>query len=49
VDAEGAEVVVDQLDQLNGRFPGRYVPCDLLVAYARARKRFYPVAGRPLT
>ncbi len=48
VDAVGAKTVVDQLEQLNGRFPGRFAPAEVLVDHARGRRRFYPVAGNPL-
>ena len=48
VDSVGVETVVEQLEQLNGRFPGRFARADLLLANARSRKRFYPVAGHPL-
>jgi 3-hydroxyacyl-CoA dehydrogenase/enoyl-CoA hydratase/3-hydroxybutyryl-CoA epimerase len=42
VDAEGASRVLDDLDQLNERFPGRFAPAGLLVEHARAQQRFYP-------
>jgi 3-hydroxyacyl-CoA dehydrogenase/enoyl-CoA hydratase/3-hydroxybutyryl-CoA epimerase len=48
VDTVGASTIVDQLEQLNGRFPGRFVPPELLLDAARARKRFYPAVGAPL-
>jgi 3-hydroxyacyl-CoA dehydrogenase/enoyl-CoA hydratase/3-hydroxybutyryl-CoA epimerase len=48
VDAQGAEAVVEQLEQLNGRFPGRFVPSDLLVSYARARRRFSGIGAHTL-
>jgi 3-hydroxyacyl-CoA dehydrogenase/enoyl-CoA hydratase/3-hydroxybutyryl-CoA epimerase len=48
VDSEGAVEVVEELEQLNGRFPGRFAPAELLVHYARARRRFYPAHGSPL-
>ena len=41
-------MLVEELEQLNGRFPGRFAPAELLVDYARARKRFYPAHGAPL-
>ena len=46
VDAVGVEQVVDELEQLNGRFPGRFEPADLLVDHARGRARFYPPRGK---
>ncbi|HTK47918.1 MAG TPA: fatty acid oxidation complex subunit alpha FadJ [Gemmatimonadaceae bacterium] len=42
VDARGAARVLDDLDQLNQRFPGRFAPSELLVEHARAQQRFYP-------
>ena len=48
VDAVGAGRVVDELQALNDRFPGRFEPAAVLVEYARARKRFYPANGHPL-
>ena len=37
VDALGAARVVDDLDQLNERFPGRFAPAAVLVEHARGR------------
>jgi 3-hydroxyacyl-CoA dehydrogenase/enoyl-CoA hydratase/3-hydroxybutyryl-CoA epimerase len=48
VDRVGADAIVQQLDQLNGRFPPRFEPAPLLVDMARSRRRFYPAAGNPL-
>ena len=48
VDSVGADEVVQELEQLNGRFPGRFAPVELLVHYARGRRRFYPAHGSPL-
>jgi 3-hydroxyacyl-CoA dehydrogenase/enoyl-CoA hydratase/3-hydroxybutyryl-CoA epimerase len=48
VDSEGVSSVVRELEELNGRFPGRFAPAELLVDYARARQRFYPTHGAPL-
>ncbi|MFL5618186.1 MAG: fatty acid oxidation complex subunit alpha FadJ [Gemmatimonadaceae bacterium] len=48
VDAEGAARVVDDLHQLNERFPARFAPATVLVQYARAQRRFYPARGNPL-
>ena len=48
VDAIGADAVVRELDALYGRFAPRFEPAELLVAMARARRRFYPTEGRPV-
>jgi 3-hydroxyacyl-CoA dehydrogenase/enoyl-CoA hydratase/3-hydroxybutyryl-CoA epimerase len=48
VDSVGAAEVVEELEQLNGRFPGRFAPAQLLLDHARSRKRFYPAHGTPL-
>jgi 3-hydroxyacyl-CoA dehydrogenase/enoyl-CoA hydratase/3-hydroxybutyryl-CoA epimerase len=48
VDALGAGRIVDELQALNDRFPGRFEPAGVLVEHARARKRFYPAHGHPL-
>jgi 3-hydroxyacyl-CoA dehydrogenase / enoyl-CoA hydratase / 3-hydroxybutyryl-CoA epimerase len=48
VDALGADAVVEALGELNGRFPGRFTPAQVLVEHARGRKRFYPARGAPL-
>ena len=48
VDALGAGRVVDELQALNDRFPGRFEPAAVLVEHARARTRFYPAHGHPL-
>jgi 3-hydroxyacyl-CoA dehydrogenase/enoyl-CoA hydratase/3-hydroxybutyryl-CoA epimerase len=48
VDAVGADTVVRDLDALYGRFAPRFEPAELLVAMARARRRFYPTEGRPV-
>jgi 3-hydroxyacyl-CoA dehydrogenase/enoyl-CoA hydratase/3-hydroxybutyryl-CoA epimerase len=48
VDSEGADAIVEQLEQLNGRFPGRFVPSDLLVSHARARRRFNGIGAHNL-
>jgi 3-hydroxyacyl-CoA dehydrogenase/enoyl-CoA hydratase/3-hydroxybutyryl-CoA epimerase len=47
VDALGAGRVVDELQALNDRFPGRFEPAAVLVEHARARERFYPAHGHP--
>ena len=48
VDALGAARVVDDLDQLNERFPGRFAPATVLMEHARVQNRFYPARGNPL-
>jgi hypothetical protein len=48
VDAQGAARVVDDLHQLNERFPGRFAPAAVLVQHARMQTRFYPARGNPL-
>ena len=45
VDSVGAVTLVEELEQLNGRFPGRFAPSELLLDHARGRKRFYPAHG----
>jgi 3-hydroxyacyl-CoA dehydrogenase / enoyl-CoA hydratase / 3-hydroxybutyryl-CoA epimerase len=47
-DSLGAGRVVDELQALNDRFPGRFEPAALLVEYARGKQRFYPAHGHPL-
>jgi 3-hydroxyacyl-CoA dehydrogenase / enoyl-CoA hydratase / 3-hydroxybutyryl-CoA epimerase len=42
VDSVGAQRIVEQLESLNGRFPGRFEPADILVSMARGRALFYP-------
>ncbi len=42
MDALGAAAVVQQLEELKGRFPGRFDPADNLVEMARNGSRFYP-------
>jgi 3-hydroxyacyl-CoA dehydrogenase / enoyl-CoA hydratase / 3-hydroxybutyryl-CoA epimerase len=41
MDAVGIADVVAQLEELNGRFPPRFAPADLLVEMARSNLRFY--------
>ena len=48
VDAQGAARVVDDLYQLNERFPGRFAPAAVLMEHARMQNRFYPARGNPL-
>ncbi|CAN5419643.1 fatty acid oxidation complex subunit alpha FadJ [soil metagenome] len=47
-DAVGASVIVSQLEQLNGRFPGRFAPAEVFLAHARVQRQFYPAVGAPL-
>jgi 3-hydroxyacyl-CoA dehydrogenase / enoyl-CoA hydratase / 3-hydroxybutyryl-CoA epimerase len=48
IDGVGVDVILNRLDALEGRFPGRFTPAPLLVEMARARTRFYPAEGRPV-
>ena len=48
VDSLGASVAVELLTALNGRFPRRFVPADVLLDHARSQRRFYPAHGAPL-
>jgi 3-hydroxyacyl-CoA dehydrogenase / enoyl-CoA hydratase / 3-hydroxybutyryl-CoA epimerase len=48
VDAQGPARIVDDLHQLNERFPGRFAPATVLVQHARTQQRFYPARGNPL-
>jgi 3-hydroxyacyl-CoA dehydrogenase/enoyl-CoA hydratase/3-hydroxybutyryl-CoA epimerase len=48
LDAQGAARVVDDLELLNERFPGRFAPADLLVEHSRRQERFYPARGNPI-
>ena len=48
VDAVGAGRIVDELEALDDRFPGRFEPAAVLAAHARAHDRFYPAHGPPL-
>src|SRR5688500_1875857 len=41
MDALGVADIVAQLEELNGRFPPRFAPADLLVEMARSNLRFY--------
>ena len=47
-DALGAAELVRQLEALNARHPGRFVPCALLGTMAREGTRFYPATGKPV-
>ncbi|HET9426391.1 MAG TPA: fatty acid oxidation complex subunit alpha FadJ [Gemmatimonadaceae bacterium] len=42
IDSVGADTIVTRLEDLHSRFSNRFSPAQLLVEYARARKRFYP-------
>jgi len=42
VDSVGAQRIVEQLEELNPRFQGRFAPAGVLVDTARSRARFYP-------
>ncbi len=42
MDTVGIADIVAQLEDLNGRFPPRFAPADLLVEMARSNLRFYP-------
>jgi 3-hydroxyacyl-CoA dehydrogenase/enoyl-CoA hydratase/3-hydroxybutyryl-CoA epimerase len=48
IDAAGVDEILSQLDTLDGRFPERFKPAQLIVEMARAHKRFYPAEGRPV-
>ena len=47
VDAVGAARLVDDLELLNERFPGRFAPAEVLVRHARRQDRFYPARENP--
>jgi 3-hydroxyacyl-CoA dehydrogenase/enoyl-CoA hydratase/3-hydroxybutyryl-CoA epimerase len=42
MDSLGVQIVVQRLEDLNARFPGRYEPAELLLEMARRRQVFYP-------
>ena len=42
MDTLGVQTVVQRLEDLNARFPGRFEPADLLLEMARRRQVFYP-------
>ena len=48
VDGVGAVAIIEALEQLDGRFPGRFTPAELLLEHARARRRFHPARGAPV-
>ena len=48
VDSVGAGTIVEQLETLDIRFPGRFTPAGVLAEMARSYGRFYPASGHPL-
>jgi 3-hydroxyacyl-CoA dehydrogenase/enoyl-CoA hydratase/3-hydroxybutyryl-CoA epimerase len=48
VDSTGVGTIVEQLEALDIRFPGRFTPARVLVEQARSHGRFYPAHGQPL-
>jgi 3-hydroxyacyl-CoA dehydrogenase/enoyl-CoA hydratase/3-hydroxybutyryl-CoA epimerase len=48
VDTLGAARVVDDLEHLNERFPGRFAASALLMDHARRQERFYRARGNPI-
>jgi 3-hydroxyacyl-CoA dehydrogenase/enoyl-CoA hydratase/3-hydroxybutyryl-CoA epimerase len=48
IDATGAAEIVRQLEALNVKHPGRFVPCALLAKMGREGTRFYPATGKPV-
>lgn len=46
IDAVGAGWVLEQLEELNSRFSGRFAPAELLVQVARRGGRFHPHGAR---
>jgi 3-hydroxyacyl-CoA dehydrogenase/enoyl-CoA hydratase/3-hydroxybutyryl-CoA epimerase len=48
VDATGAAAIVQQLQLLDGKHPGRFTPCAMLVQMAKVDGRFYPASGKPV-
>jgi 3-hydroxyacyl-CoA dehydrogenase/enoyl-CoA hydratase/3-hydroxybutyryl-CoA epimerase len=42
MDSLGIQIVVQRLEDLNTRFPGRFEPAELLLEMARRRQVFYP-------
>ena len=45
VDHVGAVAIIEALEELDGRFPGRFTPAELLLEHSRARRRFHPARG----
>lgn len=48
IDSVGLAEVVQQLEALNAKYPGRFTPAKLLVEMAREGKTFYPTSGKPV-
>ncbi len=48
MDAVGIATVVQQLQELNAKHPGRFTPARILVEMAQSGKRFYPASGKPV-
>jgi len=48
VDTIGAANLVQRLEALNARFPGRYAPAAKLQAMAANHATFYPTSGKPV-
>ena len=48
VDGVGVQEILSRLDTLDGRFPERFRPADLLIQMAKTGGRFYPATGRPV-
>ncbi len=48
VDTIGAAALVERLEALNARFPGRYAPAAKLLAMAANHETFYPATGKPV-
>ncbi len=46
IDAIGPGAFVTRLEKLNDRYPGRFVPAEILIHMARRSERFYPSGGR---
>ncbi|MEO8579424.1 MAG: fatty acid oxidation complex subunit alpha FadJ [Gemmatimonadales bacterium] len=42
MDSLGIQIVVQRLEDLNARFPGRFEPAEMLLEMARRRQVFYP-------
>jgi 3-hydroxyacyl-CoA dehydrogenase/enoyl-CoA hydratase/3-hydroxybutyryl-CoA epimerase len=47
VDSVSASRIVDELEELNTRFPGRFEPAEGLLEAARSRRTYYPAHARP--
>jgi hypothetical protein len=41
MDSLGIQIVVQRLEDLNARFPGRFEPAELLLDMAERRQTFY--------